>query len=355
LINQNSNFYIKIVLKWQVSITLTIGRAGRAGFNEEGESYLLLIKKEEERGFQMINKEINNVESMMNDESIQRIILEAISSNLINNLVELKNLYDLTYHSFQLKKKNIDQNTILDQFYQNLNILKESTLISEKNQNNEITFENTPYGEATYKSSFSVKDAKFVSDEFNKAQKNGIILINELHLCYLIIPLDGLSPIKWDILHKKIMKMDEINEKVLENIKLDYKLVEYRSINRGRSYSTIITESEERNVLISQRLYHALILFDIINEKSISEVSSIYDISKGDVQKFLLGCSYFSSMMVNFCKKMEWSFLQSILIQFVKRLDFGAKDDILELCEIKYIKAKTARILFNSGNIYFNK
>lgn len=47
----------------------------------------------------------------------------------------------------------------------------------------------TPFGEATFKSSFSMDEAAFVSQQLLRCQENGLVLIDELHLCYLVTPV----------------------------------------------------------------------------------------------------------------------------------------------------------------------
>jgi POLQ-like helicase len=52
---------------------------------------------------------------------------------------------------------------------------------------------------------------------------------------------------------------------------------------------------------------------------------------------FHFKASSFAQMMVSFCKRMEWWDLEALLSQYVQRLGFGVKVEILPLVEIKVL------------------
>eukprot|EP01126_Amoeba_proteus_P019055 TRINITY_DN19741_c0_g1_i1.p1 TRINITY_DN19741_c0_g1~~TRINITY_DN19741_c0_g1_i1.p1 ORF type:complete len:124 (-),score=13.82 TRINITY_DN19741_c0_g1_i1:26-397(-) len=59
--------------------------------------------------------------------------------------------------------------------------------------------------------------------------------------------------------------------------------------------------------------------------------------------------SSFARMMVSFCMHLEWFCLSSLLDEYVKRLGFGIRQEIIPLVEIKGVRAARARALYAAG------
>jgi replicative superfamily II helicase len=121
-------------------------------------------------------------------------------------------------------------------------------------------------------------------------------------------------------------------------------------MNNGRSIFKYNPPPEEKEqVMVAKRFYFALILCDLVNEKTVWDVSKKYRINRGNLQRLMASASMFSGMMVRFCHTMKWSFLECILSQYSKRLGFGVKSDILELVQIEGVGQVRARALCNAG------
>lgn len=64
------------------------GRAGRAGIDEYGESFLMLSKRDLEsvKGVKLVQAPLEEITSMMSQDGIHRITLELICSGLVKDV-----------------------------------------------------------------------------------------------------------------------------------------------------------------------------------------------------------------------------------------------------------------------------
>lgn len=98
------------------------------------------------------------------------------------------------------------------------------------------------------------------------------------------------------------------------------------------------------------RFFTALALQELVNEKSISEVSAKYKIHRGLLQNLQQLASAFAGTVVTFCKSLQWNLLAVILSQFRERLFFGIHPDLIDLMKIPSIGGtRVARALYKSG------
>ena len=66
------------------------GRAGRTGFDKSGHSILLCSAQERRQVEQLFEPFANELESAVDENRIVRAVLEAVSSNLVSSLAQLK-------------------------------------------------------------------------------------------------------------------------------------------------------------------------------------------------------------------------------------------------------------------------
>lgn len=91
-------------------------------------------------------------------------------------------------------------------------------------------------------------------------------------------------------------------------------------------------------------------LQELVNEKSISEVSSKYKIHRGLLQNLQQMASTFAGTVTTFCKSLQWNLLALILGQFRERLFFGIHPDLIDLMRLPSMSStRIARSLFKNG------
>lgn len=393
--------------------TQMCGRAGRAGIDEFGESYLMVTQHrgELERGFDLMNRALAPITSALQISVIRRLVLELICSGLIKDLEDAQHFAQLSFYKLCSLRHGSSNDTesqpsppttwvdIEDEFADSINSLLNGKLIIEarrevplggdesyatisqvvsgdedgdtlqweshsqddgefevfdsellESQNDgaqkPAAFVATPFGLATFKSAFSIDEASFVSQELSKAQRDGLVLTDELHLCYLVTPINSSLEVNWSALHTQMRSFDEHKRRIMTLVGLDEGLVFHKAMS-GMNYGQQNKDGER----IAKRFYNALILCQLINEVPIHEVARHFEVqSRGSLQSLLQSAAMFSSMMVNFCRTMQWGFLEVILQHYAQRIGAGGvKTDLLELMEIDMVASTRARHLFNAG------
>lgn len=81
----------------------------------------------------------------------------------------------------------------------------------------------------------------------------------------------------------------------------------------------------------------------------IHAVARKYDSTRGFVQTLAQTCEGFASGTIQFCDRMGWGMLKSVLDHMCDRLKAGARADLLDLAKIPFVKSRTARVLWDNG------
>lgn len=100
---------------------------------------------------------------------------------------------------------------------------------------------------------------------------------------------------------------------------------------------------------IYRRAYTAFQLRDLSNEVPLSTIAQRYHTPRGVVQNLAQTCHGFAAGMVKFCQRMGWGMLAVVLDHMRDRLQAGARDDLLEMAQVAYVKSWTARLLWENG------
>ena len=78
-------------------------------------------------------------------------------------------------------------------------------------------------------------------------------------------------------------------------------------------------------------------------------VAHKYRTSRGFVQTLAQTCEGFAAGTIQFCDRMGWGMLKSVLEHMSDRLQAGARADLLDLAKIPFVKSRTARVLWDNG------
>ena len=108
-------------------------------------------------------------------------------------------------------------------------------------------------------------------------------------------------------------------------------------------------EEQIRALRIHRRFYAALILQDLVNEVSLSQVSYRFKINRGLLQSLQNTASTFAGMVTVFCQKLGWSCLELLLEQFQSRLSFGVSRELCNLVRIPLLSGFMARTFYEKG------
>jgi replicative superfamily II helicase len=244
-------------------------------------------------------------------------------------------------------------------------------------------YEPTTLGMATFRSSFSVEQALEVHEELQRAQL-GLVLSDELHLLYLVTPLFSslwLTAEQWSLYLKMLQKFEPSRLRVAEFVGVTERLLHFKAVEKTSSRDNkkvglmgLAAALAATSLFVQDRpavrFFLAMVLFEVIQEIPIAEVAHKYGIEKGFISQMMDMAAMFGSMMINFCRDLEFWALQILLVHFVKRVGMGiprpwkhlsalspdsvrapagVKSDIISLMDIPGVKAIRARAMYNAG------
>lgn len=356
----------------QIEYRQMIGRAGRAGLNTHGEAYLLLTHHEKDEGMKMVQSPLEPIKSGISSSierltslnvcgngmqtflkesgSLGRLILDCITGELCSNHLNCTELILSTFLGFLSPREAVFRvvSTLIAW------LIEKKFIIEREDKDNGFqhdgnsgdidikTLEPTPLGKATFRSSFSPDESQIIISELERSRDN-LVLSDPLHLCYLVTPLFQ-SPypnswVRWsNIFHE--LPANRIKLASIIGIKANYILEKESSPNAS------IPDLIEITI---KRFFAALMFLDIIAERSISEVSKKFLVSRGDIESLIACGASFGSQMVSFCKHMGWWDLEFLLHKYSQTISAGVRSELIPLTEIKGIKSFRAKVLWENG------
>ena len=99
-----------------------------------------------------------------------------------------------------------------------------------------------------------------------------------------------------------------------------------------------------------RRFYNAMILFYLVNEQPLVQVTRLLKAERGEMQALQKNASVFCAMLVVFCQKLNWPMLAAALDSVTSRLSLGVGEDILPLARLgSELSATRCRALLKSG------
>ncbi|KAF5221529.1 hypothetical protein ECC02_005416 [Trypanosoma cruzi] len=349
------------------------GRAGRAGLDEFGESFLLLSRRDSHRGRELMRQEVEMCSSQMLSQAsaFERALLECVAVGVIGspsaaqawmaNLMchhaagPFDPVYDVASRPLPVALEGILQSS-MDQLVrsglvQRVSLRREAdeggdaaTMQPAGNDDEQVSLSATPFGACSVRSCFSIEEALLVRGELENLQRTGLILADDLHLCYFLTPLREIGECNWSAYCEVLSQMSENRQRIANMVGVDEFFVHQRSMGLGDPYG-----GSGSRTFATRRFFVALMLADLLSEVPMSVVERRYQCNRGQLQSLMRSASMFSSSITSFCRAMEWFSLEAVLSSYVKRLGFGVKPDIVPLMEIRGLQPARARALWAAG------
>lgn len=203
-----------------------IGRAGRAGFDVEGESFLVIGRRkgDKERVYELIDSPMTDAISSMHLNEcygLRNLILSAIGLKIAFTLKSLRILAKNTFLAVQADRLGVNvreevEGTIKSFFKMNALAIRfralnldmsveieasqfktqfssgQSSSLSGAGQviiKSSSELEISPMGRAAVKACVDLKKARILYDDLKSAQR-GLVLLDYLHLLYIVTPPD---------------------------------------------------------------------------------------------------------------------------------------------------------------------
>ncbi|CAM1292012.1 POLQ (predicted) [Pycnogonum litorale] len=328
-----------------------VGRAGRKGIDDKGESILLCKEQELTKVQQLVKSDLKAVRSCLVlpgqslSSSLKRAILEIIVSGIATSLSEVEKYVSCTL----LSKDGGDREEFVD-VDSCIGFLNDSELIRIETSNDEsdIKYVASQFGRAVLSSSLSPDEGLRVFDELQRARRS-FVLENDLHIVYQVTPIYVAD--QWDAVIDWYHYMS-----LWEGLSADMKRVgelvgvEERFLVkaiRGRVNRAVPKQAQARAVHL--RFYTALALNDLVNEVPLNEVCRKYGCNRGVLQSLQQSAATFAGMVTVFCNRLGWSNMELLLTHYQNRLNFGIQRELCDLVRISLLNGQRARSLYDAG------
>ncbi|XP_014605340.1 PREDICTED: helicase POLQ-like isoform X2 [Polistes canadensis] len=354
-----------------------IGRAGRAGLGNIGESILICKSNELPKVKELLISKMDDSLSTLHiekDRGINNLILSAILLSIATTRSELYTLITKSLLSVQQIRLNIDIKKVMDE---TISLLFKNGILKIRNmdkcnivnsvsiaipsqesmsiENPEIIkkkpkialssttkLELCDLGRAAMKAGIDLQCAYELYEDLKKAQKH-LILTDCLHLLYLITPYNIINQIQpiGSVYYDAITKLSEAQMEIVRLIGINECMI-------SKLHYGITSMKEKFKVL--QRFYVTLMIYELWNHQTIYSVADKYQVNRGIVQNLLNTVSSFSYSVVRFCKEFDefWAF-QEIFNSFSKKLSYCCPPELEVLMELPTVKIGRAYQLYNAG------
>ncbi|KRZ05961.1 Helicase POLQ-like [Trichinella zimbabwensis] len=306
--------------------TQMTGRAGRAGLDDSGESITVIQRNQKDQLEELLTNVTEQCRSSLMDDNgrgLKNLLLSIIGLEMICSKADLIAFFKKTL--FYIQFKNSSEISATDLFEDSLRYLVNEgfILINRKNKttfsSDSIMVQITNFGKAVCKSGIDIQISKQVYSDLTIASQS-MMLTTRLHLIY----------------YKCEMKM-------LEAFGVDMCYI----IKRKQG---IAASKDLLNLSTLNRVYAALILRQIWNQRNLWDVAADFAVSRGYIQHLIQSAASFASSLLRFCEQMEdlWA-LKSLLSDFSRALAYCVRAELIPLMEIQGVQKARALQLYNAG------
>ncbi|XP_066906038.1 helicase POLQ-like [Halyomorpha halys] len=312
-----------------------IGRAGRAGLESSGESFLICQPSDTEKVGQLLSSKMERCYSQLHNNDFSCFVMSLISLELVkdkNSIIDVMKK-SLLYMQSQLLGISIEQ-----YIQDTLDLLLSNGVIEMYDEK----FILKSFGKAAVKGNLPFEVARELYEDLIQAQKS-LVLVNDLHLLYLVTPYSILEEVHptFDVIWNVFSEMNSKNMQVARTVGINEAIV--HRILAQRSLKTLPEK-------ILKRFFISLILNELWTGQNVWSVSKKYKLSRGFVYNLLSTSSSFASSVIRFCEVMvELKCFVNLLGNFPQQLGFCCSPELLPLLELPAVNKGRAKLLFNAG------
>lgn len=328
-----------------------IGRAGRAGKSETGESILICDPKDYDKLVNLLTSRMDNTTSAyINDTFLFRsLTLDLIGTGLCKSYDDLTEFtkYLLCYVQQELFHEKL--NDIVVKAIEDLLIdgaiepnsktagCHKPIITFIRNNKQVYVFPDdelkvSKLGKAAVNSGMSLEEARKLEIDLRKAHEC-LVLSQCLHLLFIVAPNEAVESSFLDY-----KTYNEIFMKLPPTLLHTAKII---GIHERTAMKMVINPKfSDSEIVVLKRFYIALILNELWNGEDIFDVSRKYKVNRGVVHKLMQSAASQAYSIFKFCEIFEeyWVF-KEILEKFSKRLSYCCSAELLPLMELPGIKA----------------
>ncbi|GIX95936.1 helicase POLQ-like [Caerostris darwini] len=316
-----------------------IGRAGRAGIDDSGESILIIKPTERINVGKLLTSDMDSCQSnfITEPERLHTLILSLVGLQIASTVSEVYSFMDHTLAAVQNRKTGCTPSSLIENTIQKLCEHK----LLEYDKTNTSTFSITNLGKAAFRGGVDIT----TMEEFLKRLSqglNGLVLHSYLHLLYLVTPAEFSYSIPFspDIFYQIYNTLNSSDIVVAEQIGVSERMVMLMASGRFSG----------KNKILLHHFYISLILYDLWNQNSVWNVAQKYQVHRGVIQNLLNSTSALAGTLSNFCQELKefWAY-QQLLPDFVKQLSYCVTMELIPLMELPAVKRGRAKQLYIAG------
>ncbi|XP_051169312.1 helicase POLQ-like [Leptopilina boulardi] len=332
-----------------------IGRAGRAGMNEIGESILICKPEDIPRIRTLVTAKIDDVLSSLHteqDRGLNNLILSSVLLNIAKTKAKLKLLINRTLMKLQEARLSINVEEIMDNAIFALLekgiliVINDNGINSNLMENKVISdvteFDLSHLGRAAMKACIDLPVAYDLYEDLKEAQSH-IILNDILHLLYLVTPYDLTKIIhpSGSIYSEVVMKLDKVQMNIARRIGISEASI-------CKLMSGLLPKDVPERII--KRFYITLMLQELWQQKSVFYVAEKYQVNRGTIQFLLNSAANFASSVVRFCDSLpEFWAIKDLVMTFGKKLEYCCPEELEPLMQLPYVQVVRARQFYKAG------
>ncbi|CAE7193765.1 POLQ [Symbiodinium natans] len=356
------------------------GRAGRVGFDTEGECIVMAKSlKEADEAHALFAAQLQPLRSALGKERLVRAVLEVVSLGLIRTVEEIEVHFARRLFRFYEEQSPssfcsecVVPSTLLQDLRSALCSLKAQRLIEvddgfvgirQSSSGNlqceggpfapQATIRSTPLGNGVVHSALRPEEALSVFADLQTARKC-LCLDNDLHLIFLATPATAatMEP-DWGRYLSYYERLQPRDRAVSDAVGVSHHFLLKQSMgHRGPlpgPSSGDWRQERERVTALHRRFWAALALRELAAESSPARVARAFAASRGSLQALQGLAATYCGMVRQLCERVHWHDMAALFDCLMPRLSFGAAAEALPLCRIPGVHSARARALLQVG------
>jgi len=327
-----------------------VGRAGRAGLDTHGESFLLVKPNLTRIVPDIVAAPVEKCVSSLHKgggRGLPSLLLNCLHLGLVSTPGDITQLISSSLMNLQSSLLSLPPiSSLVSESLQSLLSTGLVMASDETDLTQQIISSTTPLvpsklGRACVTGNIDITWATKLYTDLSMARP-GLAVDTSLHLLYLVTPYDVAERTVYtaSVYHNIYMELNEPELAVARGL----------GITEGVMVGLIMGRSAKKLVPNLSRFYYALMLFDLWRASPIHSVAEKFQVSRGEVQSLMSSAASFSSCVFHFCQEVEefWAY-QELLEPFSRRLAHCCSPELLPLLDLPGVKASRARQLHSAG------
>lgn len=326
-----------------------VGRAGRSGLCERGESILIMRDRDKLQVRELLSAPCEKCcSSLLSDDlaAFLSLILTLIGLKLVNTFHQL-----WSFLSHTLLYMQADHHHLQECCHRaTAELAKLGCITLEAGASpKDATYTITELGHATYRGSIPVRQAQLIYQDLMKGHKC-MVLSTDLHLLYLATPPESGTSLtfqpNWMVYFEMVTGLGADELKVAELVGIEPAVLSRKATGTAGKMDPLI-------ISLYVRFYLSLMLYCIVKRTApdaVWTVAETFHCSRGFVQTLLNTATSFASCLVHFAQELPGLWPLTLLLPVIgKKLSYASSVDLAPLLEISGIKQGRARQLTSVG------